>query len=88
MESFLHACNRYIRMLHTCLRTSNPYGIFSIITKLSQEQLIYHSQKNPSQGRGDTCEGENLGVNPNRHEFRVREMLVETRIVCVMTNVF
>ena len=29
------------------------------------------------------CEGENLGVNPNRHEFRVREMLVETRInVC------
>ena len=38
--------------------------------------------------RGDPCEGENLGVNPNRHEFRVREMLVETRIVCVMTNVF
>ena len=37
---------------------------------------------------GDPCEGENLGVNPNRHEFRVREMLVETRIVCVMTNVF
>ena len=29
------------------------------------------------------CEEENLGINPNRHEFRVREMLVETRInVC------
>ena len=27
--------------LHTCLRTSNPYGIFSIITKLSQGQLVY-----------------------------------------------
>ena len=35
-----------------------PTGFFSIITKLSQGQLIYHSQKNPSHGRGDPCEGE------------------------------
>ena len=33
MESFLH----------TCLHTSNPCGIFSIITKLSQGQYVYHS---------------------------------------------
>ena len=49
------------------------------VTK-SFPKTVQKGAKNPSQGRGDPCEGENLGVNPNRHRFRVREMLVETRI--------
>ena len=31
--------------LHTCLHTSNPYGIFSILTKYSQGKLVYHDKE-------------------------------------------
>lgn len=55
------------------------------VTKSFPKTVQMGGQKIPHKaGWGEMpCEGENLGVNPNRHEFRVREMLVETRInVC------
>ena len=62
-----------------------PKGFFQSLLNYHRDNLYIIPKKIPRKaGWGEMpCEEENLGINPNRHEFRVREMLVETRInVC------